>query len=55
MKDAEEDKDSKDKGTLLKMMEHEREDHEIDSEVVFKENKLVLNDGRRMMIRERKQ
>jgi hypothetical protein len=35
-------------------MGHEGEDHEVDSEVVVKEKELVLNDGRRMLIRERK-
>jgi hypothetical protein len=33
------------------MMGHEGEDHEV----VLKENELVLNDGRRMVIRERRQ
>ena len=49
--EVEEDDITKDKETLSKMMGHEGEDHEV----VLKENELVLNDGRRMLIRERRQ
>jgi hypothetical protein len=55
MKEAEKDEDSKDKGTILKRMGLEGEEYEIDSEGVVKENELVLSNGRRMLIRERKQ
>jgi hypothetical protein len=46
---------SKNKETRLKKMGHEGEDHEVDRKVVVKEKELVLNDGRRMLIRERRQ
>jgi hypothetical protein len=42
---------SKDKETLLKRMGHVGEDHEVENEVVVKENELTLNDGRRMLIK----
>jgi hypothetical protein len=34
-------------------MGHVGEDYEVDNEVTVKEKELVLNDGRRMLIRER--
>jgi hypothetical protein len=36
-------------------MGHEKEDHEVEINIVMKENELVLNDGRRILIRERRQ
>ena len=55
IREAEEANITKDKETILKRMEHVGEDHEVDSEVAMKEKELVLNDGRRMLIKERRQ
>jgi hypothetical protein len=55
IREAEETNGPKDKETLLKKNGHIGEDHEIDSEVAMKENELVLNNGRRMLIKERRQ
>jgi hypothetical protein len=55
IREEEEVDSSKDKETLLKRMGHVEEDHEVDNEVVVKEKELVLNDGRRMLIKERRQ
>jgi hypothetical protein len=42
------------KETLLKRMGHVGKNHEFDSEVVVKEKEQVLNDGRIMLIKERR-
>jgi hypothetical protein len=46
---------SKDNETPLKNMGHVGEGCEFDNEVVVKEKELVLNDRRRMLIKERRQ
>ena len=55
MKKVEEDNNSKDKDIILKIMGHVREDYEASNELFVKENELVLNDVRRILIRERRQ
>jgi hypothetical protein len=51
IREAEETDGARDKQNLLKNIGHVGEDHEIDSKVDMKEKELVLNNGRRMMIK----
>jgi hypothetical protein len=51
IREAEETDGARDKQTLLKNIGHVGEDHEIDSKVAMKEKELVLNNGRRMLIK----
>ena len=51
VREEEETDGARDKQTLLKNIGHVGEDHEIDSKVAIKEKELVLNTGRRMLIK----
>ena len=51
IREAEETDGARDKKTLLKNIGHVGEDHEIDSKVAINEKELVLNNGRRTLIK----
>ena len=51
IREAEETDGARDKQTLLKNIGHVGEDHEIDNKFDMNEKELVLNNGRRMLIK----